>query len=62
MILLMLRLGVGLVGAEITRWRGAAKRVKPAGVVSVEIVKPGVQPAEEPEGENPIYRPPPRPT
>jgi apolipoprotein N-acyltransferase len=61
MILLMLRLGVGLLGAEITRWRGAAKRVKPAGVVSVDVVKPGPEVAQEPEGENPIYRPPPRP-
>ncbi len=57
MILLMLRLGVGLLGAEITRWRGAAKRVRPAGVVSVDVVKPGPAVAQEMEEENPNLPP-----
>jgi apolipoprotein N-acyltransferase len=60
MILLMLRLGVGLLHAEITRWRGAWKGVKPAGVVSVDLVRPGLHEPKV-EEEDAIYRPPVRP-
>ena len=58
-ILLLLRLGVTLLYAEQTRRRGAAKRIKPVGVVSVDLVKPDAPP-EQPQAEE-IYRPPPRP-
>jgi apolipoprotein N-acyltransferase len=61
MILLMLRLGVGLLYAEVTRRRGAARGVRPTGVVSVDIIKPGLQVEQEPEEEDLIYRPPVRP-
>jgi apolipoprotein N-acyltransferase len=58
-ILLLLRLGVTLLYAEQTRRRGAAKRIKPVGVVSVDLVKPDT-PLEQPVAEGEIYRPPPR--
>jgi apolipoprotein N-acyltransferase len=58
-VLLLLRLGVTLLVAAQTRRRGAAKGIRPSGVVSVDVIKPGEQP--EPEGEeNRIYRPPSR--
>ena len=58
-ILLLLRLGVTLLLAEQTRRRGAARRIKPVGVVSVDLVKPDA-PLEQPQAEGEIYRPPPR--
>jgi apolipoprotein N-acyltransferase len=58
-ILLLLRLGVTLFYAEQTRRRGAARRIKPVGVVSVDLVKPDA-PLEQPQAEGEIYRPPPR--
>jgi len=58
-ILLLLRLGVTLLYAEQTRRRGAARRIKPVGVVSVDLVKPDA-PLEQPQAEVEIYRPPPR--
>ncbi|HZC44860.1 MAG TPA: nitrilase-related carbon-nitrogen hydrolase [Candidatus Acidoferrum sp.] len=59
-ILLMLRLGVTLLAAAQTRRRGAAKRVRPEGVVSVDVVKPEQQ-VEQESDEDRIYRPPVRP-
>jgi len=58
-ILLMLRLGVTLWSAARTRWRGAAKGVRPAGVVSVDVIRKE-QPPENQEQER-IYRAPVRP-
>ena len=58
-ILLLLRLGVTLLYAEQTRRRGAARRIKPVGVVSVDLGKPD-EPLEQPQAEGEIYRPPPR--
>jgi len=58
-ILLLLRLGVTLWYAEQTRRRGAARRIKPVGVVSVDLGKPD-EPLEQPQAEGEIYRPPPR--
>jgi apolipoprotein N-acyltransferase len=58
-VLLLLRLGVTLLLAEQTRRRGAARRIKPVGVVSVDLVKPDA-PLEQPQAEGEIYRPPPR--
>jgi apolipoprotein N-acyltransferase len=63
-ILLMLRLAVSILYSLRTRRRGAASRIKrPEGVVSVEVGGAGqeIEKAEEPEEEERIYRPPPRP-
>lgn len=58
-ILLMLRLGVSVLTAAQTRRRGAAKRVTPSGVVSVDLVNPG-QEVEQAADDDRIYRAPPR--
>ncbi len=48
-----MRLGVTLWYAEQTRRRGAAKRIKPVGVVSVDLRKPD-EPLEQPQAEGEI--------
>ena len=53
-ILLMLRLGVTLLSASIERKRGAARSVKPSGVVSVDLTPAGTD-------QEQVYRPPVRP-
>jgi apolipoprotein N-acyltransferase len=60
-ILLMLRLAVSIAAAERRRRLGAATRIRPPGVVSVEVGNPGrpVQ-HEANEAEERIYRPPAR--
>jgi apolipoprotein N-acyltransferase len=60
-ILLMLRLAVGVLSGMRTRQIGASKRIKPQGVVSVDLVRPGVEVPQEPVEEERIYRAPARP-
>ncbi len=60
-ILLMLRLAVSILSAVRTRQLGAAKRIKPAGVVSVDVVRPEQQIPQEEAEEERIYRAPTRP-
>ncbi len=59
-ILLMLRLAVSIWYAARMRRRGAANRVMPAGIVSVDVIGPAQAPEKEEEDER-IYRPPTRP-
>jgi len=59
-ILLMLRLGVTLLYAAQTRRRGAARRIsRPAGVVSVDVVRSGDENDQRTDEER-IYRAPTR--
>ncbi|MGA7872746.1 MAG: nitrilase-related carbon-nitrogen hydrolase [Candidatus Binatus sp.] len=60
-ILLMLRLAVSIGYAARMRRRGAANRVRPAGVISVDVIQPGQEVEQAEEGEGRIYRPPARP-
>jgi apolipoprotein N-acyltransferase len=61
-ILLMLRLAVGVLTAMRARQIGASKRVKPQGVVSVDVKRSvEEEPAAPVEEEERIYRPPERP-
>jgi apolipoprotein N-acyltransferase len=60
-ILLILRLGVTILSAALTRRRGAAKRVRPSGVVSVDVNADAAVQMQEEESEERIYRPPVRP-
>ena len=57
-VLLMLRLAVNIWYAARMRSRGAANRVTPAGVVSVDVIGPAQAPEKE---EEEIYRPLTRP-
>ncbi len=59
-ILLMLRLAVSIAAAERRRRLGAAKRIKPAGVLSVDVGNPAHPVEEANEEEQRIYRPPAR--
>lgn len=61
-ILLMLRLGVSIAAAERRRRLGAAKRIKPPGVVSIDVGNPAhpIQHEAAIEEEQRIYRPPAR--
>ena len=56
-ILLMMRLGVTLFYVARERRRGAGRRVRPSGVVSVEVASTGEEPGEQEQ----VYRPPVRP-
>jgi hypothetical protein len=58
-IVLMLRLGVSILYAPMMRRIRPSPRVKPSGVISVDV---GNQPKAEPdEPQNEVYRPPSRP-
>jgi hypothetical protein len=59
-ILLMLRLAVSIATAERRRRLGALKRIKPAGVVSVDLGNPADPVVAANEEEERIYRPPAR--